>query len=126
MDKLVFRDTCVWYRIFLVVKVLSVIATSCLYPYMIAFVFEDENNLITISNVFEFVFLVDICLNFCKHKNNIYELEDHLKPANEIAEKYLKSTFIYDFIAILPLQLMMKLHDNNQMYFLYIKLFRLK
>ena len=66
MDVLVFKDSNGMYQIFNGIKILAIIITAYLYPYLTLLRGEEYVKWLFISSIFEYIFLLDILLNFCK------------------------------------------------------------
>jgi len=75
-----------------------------LTPYIIAFLEDGTDNWgITIETIIDFVFLVDLVLNFrFAYVNKMFEVVD---DQNKIARHYLKTWFAVDLLAIMPFEL---------------------
>ena len=80
-----------------------VILSCILTPWRIAFIDSDDSFWwILLDTLIDTFFLVDIVLNFFTVYTNSYE--DYETDRRKIAFKYLRGWFIFDLIAILPIQ----------------------
>jgi hypothetical protein len=82
-----------------------ILFTSMVTPYRIAFVEVDTTSWIVFELILDFIFAVDIALNFFtayfdSHHNLILDRK-------LLARKYMTGWFYIDFISIIPLNLMM-------------------
>jgi len=77
LNKFVFDEQSIFYKVFWTIKVLSAFTSAYLYGYMAAFRKADsDKSLWSISYVFEIIFAIDMILNFFKdyktYKNNTH------------------------------------------------------
>jgi len=103
-----------------------------LTPYNIAFVYKETKEIVFIETITDFVFLVDILMNFrFAYVNEAFEVVTNKK---KIAASYLRSWFLIDFLSILPVNLMfqymIKMPDSTNLanylgLFKLLRLFRL-
>ena len=78
-------------------------------PYRIAFVDKDELEFVVLDYVVDFIFLIDIGLNFfIAYYDGDYMLVDTRK---EIAIHYISTWFFIDVVAILPFNLIFETSD---------------
>ena len=73
-------------------------------PYRTAFSEEDPIGWIVVDSIIDILFLIDLILNFFYAYYD--ENEELVIDRKKIAIKYLKSWFIIDIIAILPINYM--------------------
>lgn len=79
-------------------------------PYTIAFLNDPSWILVAIDFFVDFVFLIDIVINFfIAYYDSNYKLVDNKK---KIAWKYLTTWFVVDFFSILPFNLINNSGDN--------------
>ena len=86
----------------------------CLFtPANIAFTDGDSLAFIIANSIVDFVFLIDLVLNFffAYYDDEFWLVDDRKK----IARSYLRSWFIVDLVAILPVSLLFNLTDINSL-----------
>ena len=87
---------------------------SLVTPYRVAFVEKDTMIWIIIDYIVDFFFLIDLILNMFFFA--YYDKDEQLIfSRKQIVKKYLKSWFIVDFIAILPLNLIILGKNYNSL-----------
>ena len=93
-----------------------------MYAYMAAFEDQDETVLWHISLYFESIFLLSMGLKFLyEYKKDDSEMNE--RDLSKIAVHYLKGEFLFDFIPLIPLNLL-DLNGYERLFYL-IKIIRL-
>jgi potassium channel len=79
--------------------------TAVVTPYRVSFSDEDPIEWIIVDSIVDSVFAIDIILNFF---SAYYDSEDNLVTnRKQIALKYLRSWLLVDFLAIIPISLIL-------------------
>ena len=92
---------------------LVLLTTSLITPWRIAFYDVDSIEWVIADSVMDFVFFVDIILNFFMA---YYDDEDEIVDCRcTIAKSYLKTWFTIDFIAIIPISIILRTDNYNSL-----------
>ncbi|XP_012556302.2 potassium voltage-gated channel unc-103 isoform X1 [Hydra vulgaris] len=91
---------------------LLVMYTAIATPYMVTFLSGTNKLLTLIDTVIDFIFLIDILLNF--RTSFVDSSNEVVYNPYRIAKNYLKGWFILDFLAAFPFQLICLILKTNQ------------
>jgi hyperpolarization activated cyclic nucleotide-gated potassium channel 1 len=92
---------------------LILIITALVTPYRIAMYDADSLNWILVDSTIDFLFAVDIVLNFFMAYYNYND--DLVDDRKEVAKNYLQTWFLIDFFSVLPINYMFRTGNYNSL-----------
>ena len=101
------RKNCEWKRIFDNLMLFLSVYSTLVNAYIAAFGIFNFSEYFILENIIELFFLFDFIFCFCQEfqDEETYEMIDC--PVL-ICKKYLKGSFIFDFIALIPFNILFK------------------
>lgn len=106
----------IFYILWSIILRIMIIITSLTTPFMFGYDIADENGWLIINIIVEFVFIVDIIIRFfVTYKDEENQVTVYDKKL--IAIHYLKSSFIFDLISIIPLDFILQSAVKNRLGF---------
>jgi len=113
MDLIVFRCDSLFITSWRLLHVVTCILSSYLYAYLGIFGFEGNEFIQTADHFFFAIFTVSMILNCL---TEFYENQGDKKPCRDVMkifQRYLKTTFIIDFLAWLPVHYILEFGTNH-------------
>ena len=78
------------------------------------------------SDVAEIIFAIDLVANFFKNRHNIHQEHEQTKvTCKESYQNYLQGEFLWDFVPLVPLQLLTLKRDRQRIFY-FIKMVRIR